>query len=264
MTNKARSRLASLTLLEIAAGIAVGTAATLPASAQGAPPIPNWNGFYTGVHAGYRWGNADFTGNSYVITGGGGISITLPPRNEGYHPDGGIVGGHAGYNFQFAPNWLLGIEGDITWGNGDDTHNTTLSVQSTDGNTYRLNVTSELKLTWQGTVRGRLGYVAGQWLFYGTGGVAFARAEWSELTSLTGPGGFTLAAAASSASKTLTGFAAGAGAEYMIATNWIGRIEYLYENFGGFDVPFGIGQTGHVDVEDVHKIRVGISYRFGP
>jgi opacity protein-like surface antigen len=33
---------------------------------------------------------------------------------------------------------------------------------------------SEVELTWQATIRGRLGYVNGPWLIYGTGGVAFA------------------------------------------------------------------------------------------
>jgi outer membrane immunogenic protein len=271
LAKKIRSRLASLTLLEIAAAVAVGAvavpalAADMPTKAQApiAAPAYTWTGFYVGAHAGYRWADPDFTGSAYSVTGPF-TTVNIPARNEGYRLNGGIVGGHAGYNYQFAPNWLAGIEGDVTWGNASDSRAAVLNVQSNDGNTYRLTTASEAKLTWQATIRGRLGYVTGPWLFYGTGGVAFARAEWSDSALLTGPGGFFVASAASSAKKTLTGFAAGGGAEYLFVGNWMARIEYLYENFGGFDVPFGIGRVGHLDIDNVHKIRVGISYKFGP
>ncbi|MFY9685609.1 MAG: outer membrane beta-barrel protein [Pseudolabrys sp.] len=266
MARKVRSRLASLTLLEIAVGIAATASVAVPASAQGVPAY-SWTGFYVGAHAGYRWGNADFTGRAYSFDpdGPGGIStIDIPARNEGYNLNGGIIGFHGGYNYQFAPNWLAGIEGDWTWGNGSDDRSSLLAVQSGDGTTYRLGDGSEVKLGWQATIRGRLGYVQGPWLFYGTGGVAFIRAKWSDATTLTSTGGTILASAASSASKTLTGYVVGAGFEYMLNRNWIGRVEYLYENFGSFDVPFGFGQTGTLDVGDVQKVRVGISYKFGP
>jgi len=60
MSKKTRCRLASLTLLDLAAGIAV-SAAALPALAADmptrAPPIVapayNWTGFYVGGHVGY-------------------------------------------------------------------------------------------------------------------------------------------------------------------------------------------------------------------
>ena len=270
MTKKI-SRLASLTLLEIAvAAVAVpALAADMPTKAPApiAAPAYSWTGFYVGAHAGYRWGNADFTGGAYSFDpdGPGGISpIDIPARNEGYNPKGGIIGLHGGYNYQFAPNWLAGIEGDWTWGNGSDDRSSLLAVQSGDGTTYRLGDGSEVKLGWQATIRGRLGYVQGPWLFYGTGGVAFIRAKWSDATTLTTTGGTIVASAASSASKTLTGYVVGAGFEYMLNRNWIGRVEYLYENFGSFDVPFGFGQTGTLDVGDVQKVRVGISYKFGP
>jgi outer membrane immunogenic protein len=273
LAKKIRSRLASLTLLEIAAGIAVGAVA-VPALAADMPtkapppiaaPVYNWTGFYVGAHAGYRWANADFNGGAYTFDPPGDPTpLSIPARNEGYRLNGGIVGGHVGYNYQFAPNWLAGVEGDLTWGSADDSFGAALNVQASDGATYRLNYNSEVKLTWQATIRGRLGYVTGAWLFYGTGGVAFARAQWSETALVTGPGGFFAASSASSAKKTLTGFAAGAGAEYMFAQNWMGRVEYLYENFGDFDAPFGFGRIGHVDIDNVHKVRVGISYKFGP
>lgn len=275
MTKKIRSRLASLTLLDIAAGIAVSAvavpalAADMPTKAPApiAAPAYSWTGFYLGGHAGYRWANADFTSGAYVFDPDGPgptAPIAFPARSEGYHPKGAIVGVHGGYNYQFAPNWLLGLEGDWTWGNGSDSHNALLTVASADGNAYRLNTTSEVKLGWQATIRGRLGYVQGPWLLYGTGGVAFAHVKWSDANALAFVAGPLLASAASSASKTLTGFVVGGGVEYMFTRNWIGRVEYLYEDFRSFDVPFGFGpHIGSVDLSNVQKVRAGISYKFG-
>ena len=57
--------LASLTLWDIA----VASAADLPVKAQ--PPAPvatyNWSGFYVGVHAGYRWADASFSGPGFRL-----------------------------------------------------------------------------------------------------------------------------------------------------------------------------------------------------
>jgi outer membrane immunogenic protein len=238
----------------------------MPASAQGAP-VWSWTGFYVGAHAGYRWGHANFNSSAYVfdVDGGGPSSpLHFPARDQGYNPKGGIFGFQSGYNYQFAPNYLVGVEADWSWGNASDSQTTVLSVLSSDGGTYRLNNTSEVKLGWQATIRGRLGYVNGPWLLYGTGGVAFARVEWNDTNTAVVGLSTVVGTAASSASKTLTGFVVGAGTEYMFNRNWIGRLEYLYEDFGKVDVPYGFGpQQGSLDV-NVHKVRLGISYKFGP
>lgn len=266
---------ACLTLLDIAAGIGVAAvavpaiAADLPTKAPPpiAAPVYNWTGFYVGAHAGYRWANAGLTSAAYIFDPPGGFSgpITFPARSESYDLNSAIVGAHGGYNYQFAPNWLVGVEGDWTWGKASDSKSSSLNVLALDGFVLRnLTGTSEVKLSWQATIRGRLGYTQGPWLIYGTGGVAFARAEWSETATLTTiPAIVTIATAASSAHKTLTGFAVGGGVEYLFARNWIGRLEYLYEGFRDFNVPSGFGpQAANIDLS-AQKVRAGISYKFG-
>ena len=246
--------LASLTLWDIA----VASAADLPVKAQ--PPAPvaiyNWSGFYAGVHAGYRWADANFSGSGYDFD-----ALTFPPRNESYRPNGGIAGFQAGYNFMITPAILAGLEGDLSYGWGSDSLSGTglFDPSGIDGFTFN----SQVKLTWQATLRGRLGIVSGPWLFYGTGGAAFAHANWTDNTQTFGA---TSLASSSAGSKTLSGWTAGGGVEYMFAknSNWIARVEYLYENFGNFTVPFGIGQIGTLDIKDVNKVRVAISYKFGP
>lgn len=249
--------LAALTLLDIAAA----AAADLPVKAP--PPAPvithNWSGFYLGGHAGYRWAKADFSGPGYDFNPGVG-TVSFPPRSEGYRLNGGIIGAHAGYNFMVTPAILAGIEGDWTWGSSTESFAGQFILSGNDG----LFFASEAKLTWQATIRGRIGVVNGPWLFYGTGGVAFAHVNWTDNSAFIFAGN-TISASSSDVGKTLTGFAVGAGIEYMWTQNWIARVEYLYENFGDVDVPFGLGpQAGTLDLKDVSKVRVGISYKFGP
>jgi opacity protein-like surface antigen len=253
--------LASLTLFDIAA-------------ANAAPPLPmmpSWAGFYVGAHAGYRWADGTFTSAPYDVDLGA-IPVSFPGRNENYGLSSGIVGMHAGYNHLINPSWLVGIEGDLTYGHGSSTQSAELVVfDNQNFDSYLFRRTSTLKLTWQATLRGRLGYISGPWLFYGTGGVAFIRAKWSDSSIITeldvsgSPLTVNPTVAAWSASNILTGGVVGFGVEYMFDPKWIGRLEYLYESFGGFNVPHGFGpQIGRVEIDDVQKVRVGISYKVGP
>jgi opacity protein-like surface antigen len=243
--------LASLTLIDIAIEEASGAPVNAPLSAPAA--VYNWSGFYAGGHAGYRWTGSSFSGPEFTDF------FTSPPRNESYRLSHGIVGVQAGYNVMIAPSVLAGLEGDWSWGSSRATSTGSSVDDLGDGFIFR----SEAELTWQATFRGRLGVVSGPWLFYGTGGVAFVRARWRDNTTqfLVGD---PLTVSSSEFTKTLTGSVVGAGVEYMWQPNWIMRVEYLHESFGNVSVPFGMGQIGTLDLKNVNKMRVAISYKFGP
>jgi outer membrane immunogenic protein len=141
------------------------------------PPAPvfNWSGFYIGAHAGYGFG--DFLGNDI---------------------DGFAGGLQVGYNWQFSPNLVFGIEGDFT---------------ASDINGLAFAPGFPYHIDYLGTVRGRLGYTWDRTMFYGTGGVAFERA------SLGGIHGRD------------TGYVLGAGLEWAFSQGWSARAEYLYYGF---------------------------------
>src|ERR1700738_5237533 len=63
-----------------------------------AAPIYNWTGFYVGGHIGGAFGgNNNFAGVSS-------------------NNDGRLLGGvEVGADYQFAPNWVLGVEGQYSW-----------------------------------------------------------------------------------------------------------------------------------------------------
>jgi outer membrane immunogenic protein len=249
---KVLAGLASLTLLDIAA-----------ASAQPAP-VYNWTGFYIGGHAGARWSTIDVSAPSANV--GDLDLLSLPPVNDRYNLSGAIGGFQAGYNFMLSPNILAGIEGDWSWGKQSKSAGSTVSGTDDGGDGYTFTRTAKVELEWQASLRARLGFVNGPWLFYGTGGVAFTHVNFSEYSELDSTGDvFGFIPSAWSGSKTLTGAVVGVGAEYLFANNWTGRVEYLYEMFGSFDVNTGPNpDVGKVDVKDVSKIRVGINYKFTP
>ena len=252
--------LASLTLFDIAGA----AAADLPVKAPLQAPAQtyNWEGFYIGGHAGYRWADANFSDPGYDFDTGSGV-VTFLARNESYHSNGWIGGVQAGYNVMLTPMILAGLEGDWSWGSSSQSITTAFSGVDSIGDGFTFSRTSEVKLTWQATIRGRVGIVNGPWLFYGTGGVALAHANWSENSQLVGVFSGTFNSSLNS-SQTLTGWVAGVGVEYMYTPNWIARLEYLHEDFGTNAVPYGFGpQTGSLDLRDLNKVRVGISYKFG-
>ena len=77
-----------------------------------APPVaapPVWTGFYLGGHAGVGWaGGGDLTFSASSL---GNIN---PIALGGSRGVGFVGGGHGGYVRQFTPNWVFGIEGDIS------------------------------------------------------------------------------------------------------------------------------------------------------
>jgi opacity protein-like surface antigen len=238
-TSKLLVGLASLTLTDIAIADAA--------------PVYNWTGFYIGGHAGYRWARTS--------NGPGSDSFVdifqLPSRTDTYSPEGGIAGVQAGYNVMLTPDFLVGVEGDWSWGSSSASAAGLVLNDQGDGVSFA----SRLELSWQATLRARLGVVSGPWLFYGTAGVAFTRAHWTDTTTLVIVGN-PQESVSSDVGKTLTGWVVGVGVDYMWTPNWIARVEYLHENFGSFDVPFGLSPTtGQFDL-DVDKVRVALSYKF--
>jgi len=178
-------------------------------------PIPTWNGFYVGGHLG------GVTSSESVTDG----VVTVTPD-----PSGFLGGVQAGYNYQIAPNWLIGIEGELSW-------------TSASGSSFGFNSDHN----WYDTLDGRLGYVMGSWLLYAKGGVAWMNADYSI------PG--------ASINVTRTGWNIGAGAEFMLAPQWSAKAEYNFLDFGKDNIGFPLFVG--VDTQ-VHEFKVGVNYHFVP
>lgn len=209
---------ASVAALALAGGIVSASAAdiqqrSMPAKAPAyVAPVYTWTGPYIGISGGYGWGSSDFSG-------GGSLD-----------PDGGLFGATLGYNWQMGA-LVTGIEGDISWSGLKDSGTCTLGPCSVENN-------------WLGTVRGRLGYNAGRWMPYITGGLAVGDID----ARISGVG---------SSDKTKAGWTLGGGVEAQIAGPWSAKVEYLYVDLGNGD---SIG--GQRPDFTTNIVRAGLNYHF--
>jgi outer membrane immunogenic protein len=201
------------------------------------PAYYNWTGLYVGMVAGYA------TGSSQHLS-------AIGPITDPYDMSGMMIGGTVGYNWQFS-NWVIGVEGDWSW--------TNKKGSAPDVPPFNVLFTSATNEKWIATVRGRLGYAfAGDWLIYGTAGLAVAAIE----ATVIGP------TASAAETKTRMGWTFGAGVEKALWGSWSIKGEYLYVKFRDssyFDTPpLGIATRSNVPVTD-HLLRVGLNYKFsGP
>lgn len=235
-----------------------------PASAQDtASPFA---GFYAGAHAGYSWSDATFNSDPYNTTLPPNQFVSISGRSDNFDLDGGLFGFHTGYNVVTRKNILFGIEGDLTHLGNKDTVTGSQVVAGTDDD-INLDHRSTLELAWQGTLRGRLGYVSGRTLFFGTAGVALLKTNWDETATAFDVDTGTSSIQTHSDNETLTGLVLGGGVEYAVSRNVILGADYLYENFGGYgSVPFGHSdpaEQGRIGDLDVHKVRVRLSIKLG-
>ncbi len=217
----------------IALGTASAFAADLPARTYTkapvyAPPAPiyNWTGFYIGGHIGGAFDGDSSFGNS----------------------DGYFLGGvQVGADYQFAPNWVVGVEGQYSWVD----HRSNSAAFSAGGFTIS-DRDSNL-----GSVTGRLGYTWGPALLYAKGGVAFR--ENNNVSVSDTASGLPLAY---SVSNDNVGYTVGAGLEYLFLPNWSAKVEYMYYSFGNTDVTIPSAATVVSYDHDVHTVKAGINYRF--
>ena len=240
-------------------------AADLPARVTKAPPALvspayNWSGFYLGVHAGYTFAEEeDITTTGQALGNINNVAIGARPGRVSLDRDGFIGGGQIGYNWQVSPNWVFGLEADISYVDIDRD----VAVIGTTG----LNNTFRTRMDYFGTVRGRIGYAWDRTLLYATGGLAYADIE--NRVNFFGPAGqlqFT-----GNNSNTETGYTVGAGIEHAFAPNWTVKAEYLFYDLGDNTVNVAVipgsggGGTGYNSrfENDGHIVRVGLNYKFG-
>jgi outer membrane immunogenic protein len=235
----------------LALGVGAAQAADLtyaPAPVMDAPAAFNWTGFYVGVHGGVAAGDFKYP-----------VGLGLPDGNDGQFTvngelsqdaSGGFGGAQIGYNWQFNPNWVIGIEADIA----ASSYQGKVSG-SIDGFG---NVEAGSEVDWFGTVRARLGYAHDNLLLYGTGGLAYGKVK----SSISGD---ILGSFEESTSETATGWTIGAGFEYGITQNITLKTEYLYVDLGSqtlLDVRDGENFINIQSDTRFHTLKAGLNYKF--
>jgi outer membrane immunogenic protein len=237
--------LATISTSVLAADLGAGA----PAAYTKAPAyelVRNWTGLYIGGNVGYGWGNTNID-----FDNGLGSEATF---TEGVRPKGVIGGGQIGYNWQIG-SFLAGVETDIQ-GSGIKGAASGVDVAPADQ-----------RLSWFGTVRGRIGVLATpELLLYGTGGLAYGDASGFASEIATSGGGVIVAQAPASFSGTRTGWAAGGGAEWMFTRGWSAKIEYLHIDLGNAHAtvndPVLFGIVNYTWRNQYDTVRFGVNYHF--
>jgi opacity protein-like surface antigen len=238
-----------------------------PAMAQPDNGTVDWSGVYVGANAG--WNSAatqvhPSTATTNQLTGlsnGAATvnvpSVTFPTAQMDYSSSSWAAGGQVGINKQHG-HLVYGLEGDMDAVGGNARQFSSYALPAT-GLTTGSNVAIDRRTdpNWTASVRGRLGWASGPFLFYGTGGVAFADVRQSALYGYAPTPAAGVAAAnpaanlgpffnSASTDNTMVGWTVGGGAEYAINRQISIGAEYRHSDYGtqtfGFVAP-GAGQT---------------------
>jgi outer membrane immunogenic protein len=228
------------------------------------PAAPNWSGPYIGLSVGTRTNAVDANVTSATV---GGTPIPLPPLDPGSSNPwafwqqqksamqfldsialrGGIYGG---WNFQVAPNYVVGVEGDIALANETAVFHgspypanlifgaPSLPFGATHNDNFRVST------RWDGSLRVRSGWLpTPSMMLYLTLGLAWANLQATSTCSTVptanvsncAPGNYfggTLGPAVISHTATQLGWTAGIGAEILLGSNWVARTQYRFADFG--------------------------------
>jgi len=225
------------------------------------------SGAYFGVNGGY--GGGEIISYNQIITAGG---ITGPSTTTS-RAGGPVAGGQIGYNFIVARNFLVGAEADFDWSNITNQQG---NVTLWGGNSTAASASnsSSTGLNWLGTARIRVGYLSGSFMPYLTGGLAYGMAISQDQLNNTQPinNGTFVQWHYSNLSKISAGWAAGAGVEYALNSDWSLKTEYLYSQVGSAppnstefiyfpgSTPFAAVSYGQNSPIGVHQVRVGINF----
>jgi outer membrane immunogenic protein len=251
MTKRITSFFALTTSVLAVSGSAFAADIAVKAPLPAPTPVYSWTGWYVGGNLGASFGHANTDFNTAPVTFVGTFAAPGVAGSDTEHPSGFIGGGQIGYNWQYSPLIVVGLEADFQGALERD--NNILSqpfsgiaagtlVTSTALTDYTTNI------DWFGTVRGRIGYVwgtNGDVLTYVTGGLAYGEVKingTSTVSALVGGAAPFSLVQTFGHSQVNTGWVVGWGTEghlpgnlIPIPGNWTWKIEGLYMDLGTLD-----------------------------
>lgn len=234
----------AFTALALGPALAADLPRKAPVYAPPPPPPFSWTGFYVGGSVGVI--GQDVQGTDIGDGTGDGLFFTAGDTYSN-SSIGVIGGGNIGYNWQFANNWVFGIEADISG----------TSVNRENAFDCCIASTISSKLNALGTVRGRIGYAFDRALLYFTGGWAYGhvedRASFDQSVEYTG-----------TSDKWRSGWTVGGGLEYAIQPHWTVRAEALYVDLGTSEITTpGFSSSCRFGFKHHYAIgRLGLNYKF--
>jgi outer membrane immunogenic protein len=256
------SKLSLIVAIAVSAALGIGPAFAADLSkpvytkAPAAIPLANWTGCYGGGNIGAGWQRTAVTDAE---------AGTQPPLDAGSDTGLGFVGGgQIGCDYQFASNWVVGMQGMFDGASVNGNHLASIAYAGDASEAF------SSKVDWFSTLTARLGYaVMPQTLLYVKGGAAWARESYTDVD----PSGLVNPPYAGQAAGTRTGWTIGAGGEYLFTPNWSVFAEYNYVDFGSkvFAFNYSCGAAcgpafpdpyHYAEKQNLQTVLVGLNYRF--
>jgi outer membrane immunogenic protein len=290
----------ALVLAAAAAGFVVSqsaNAADMPVKVRPVmAPVFNWTGFYIGGNVGGSWAssrieyqNPPFTnpGSSFAVCGAPpGVPLPAPVGDltATCEDTSSFLGGaQVGYNWQFGA-FLYGLEADVQWRRVETTQFVRFGDNSTVFSPMGSTATDTAYMRSQqnefGTFRVRVGFIpTGNWMVYGTGGVAAGNVKHS-FTEVLAPGN-TCAVPSGTTCRTISdskiafGWTIGGGFEYLLGYGWSIAAEYLFVDLGRTELTLlpvpgipgtttNFTNTATATFDDrSHNARLKVNYKWG-
>jgi opacity protein-like surface antigen len=221
-----------------------------------APPLPAfaWTGCYAGGHAGGGSARKAITDPAQLVQDAFlGLGSTVGVTTANGDATGYMIGGQFGCDYQFAGNWVIGVEGAVS--GGDIKGTTSIPLPLGDPGDSVL-FTTRTDFISSATVR--LGLSIDRLLLYVKGGGAWVGDKYSAVGTFQTVGfdfeGVDLRA----------GWTVGAGAEWALWENWSARLEYDYYDLGHRTVLMSDSVnafSGPVDIrQTVQTVKLGLNF----
>jgi len=219
-----------------------------------------WTGCYAGGHIGGGWAHKDITDPAQLVQDAFlGLGSTVGVTTISTDPIGYLIGGQFGCDYQFAGNWVVGLEGAISGGNLKGSTSVPLPLGNAgDSARFRTQVDFISSATL------RVGYSFDHLLLYVKGGGAWVGDKYSavgicgcNLNNATG--GFDFEGV-----DLRIGWTVGGGVEWALWENWSAKLEYDYYDFGHrsvlmSDTPNAV--SGPVDIKQtVQTVKLGLNF----
>lgn len=266
-TKKVLIGIAALAVLFAAPALAadMGAPVAPPPPVPSPVPSPNWAGPYVGLGFGVRYDAVDGNVTSATV-GTPPAAIPLPSVST---PEGGFElwgnqpgtmqyldniafrgNFYAGWNYQIAPTYIVGVEGDFGLANETDVFHgspypanllfgsPSLAFGASPNDTFRVTT------SWDGSARLRAGWIVlPSTMLYMTGGIAWAHMEATSTCSTAAtanvsncaPGNYfsgTLGPAILTHSGIELGWTGGIGVDVLLSSHWMARAQYRFADFG--------------------------------
>jgi outer membrane immunogenic protein len=246
-----RKLLASAALTAISGGFAF--AADLPVKVAQPAAAYDWTGIYIGGLVGGGFSTHDVSDPALG-------PLLGAPYAQGISASGFIGGLDGGARRQFG-KLVVGVEGDITWGNLNGTN-----ASAFGPDTFTISRAFTADTNWTATTAATFGTTLDPTvLLYGKAGVAWANTHYMDSWSVPGMPSF-----GGTGSDTRVGWTLGTGVEWAVSNSLSLKAEYDYLDFGKRNVaidetPTGVGVMPITqDSNHINQFKAGLNWRIGP